>query len=89
MCTKCFKLVSLEEGHASALCIIFFYRFEFFFFFDKKVREGNVPYLNKTGLEPLEDKSSPFCFKSLFYPNGKKSRLMDFLKWKGRKGNLI
>lgn len=63
------------------LIVLFFsIGLNFFFFFDKKVREGNVPYLNKTGLEPLEDKSSPFCFKSLFYPNGKKSRLMDFLK---------
>lgn len=49
------------------------------FFFDEKVREGNVPSLNKTGLEPLEDKSSPFCFKSSYSWWGK-SRLRDFLE---------
>lgn len=49
------------------------------FFFDQKVREGNVPSLNKTGLEPLEDKSSPFCFKSSYSWWGK-SRLRDFLE---------
>lgn len=62
--------MSLEEGYASAYCIIFPVGLNFFLI--TKEREGNVLYLNKIALNALEDKSSPLYFKLLFYPDGKK-----------------
>ena len=38
VCAKCLKLVSLEEGHASAYCIIFSIGLNFFY--KKKLGKG-------------------------------------------------
>lgn len=54
---KCLKLVSLEEGCASVYCIIFLIDLNFF---NIKIEKGM--YLNKTGLQPREEKSNPLCF---------------------------